>query len=88
MTVGRMVDNAVFVKSGQIDYMSRYHCTIEVADGHWAIRDGQWRRDLQQWRNSSNGTYVNSHPVASSGYFIQPGDIITCGDVTLRFENY
>ena len=88
MTVGRMADNVVFVKSGQIDYMSRYHCTIEVADGHWAVRDGQWRKDLKQWQNSSNGTYVNSHPVANSGYFIQPGDIITCGDVTLRFENY
>lgn len=88
MTVGRVEDNAICIKSGQIDYLSRYHCTIEVADGHWAVRDGQWRSDLRQWKNSSNGTYVNSHPVLQSGYYLQPGDIITMGDVTLRFENY
>ena len=88
ITVGRMPDNNVFVKSGQIDYMSRYHCTIEVGSTQWAIRDGQWHSDIRQWKNSSNGTYVNSRPVGGNGYYIRPGDIITLGDVTLRFENY
>lgn len=89
MTVGRQPDNVVYIKSVTSDFMSRYHCTVELSpEGLWAIRDGQWRRDTQQWTESSNGTYVNSKPVNRNGYFLRVGDIIAMGDVTLRFENY
>jgi len=89
LTMGRQPDNAVFIKSAYSDYLSRYHCTIEIADGgQWAIRDGQWQKQQRQWRLSRNGTFVNSHPVTQSGYYLKPGDMIAVGDVTLRFENY
>ena len=59
------------------------------SDGRkWIIRDGQWDTATQQWRFSRNGTYVNSTPVEWEGLFLKAGDIITMGDITLRFENY
>lgn len=40
------------------------------------------------WRRSTNGTYINSTEVDSVGQYINPGDIITVGDVKLRVEGY
>ena len=90
LTVGRQQGNVIFIKSDYTDYLSRFHCTIETSPDlkQWAIRDGQWRRDLQKWVGSSNGTFVNSIPVTQNGYFLKPGDIIAIGDVTLRFETF
>ena len=68
--------------------MSRFHCTIERDGGHWVIRDGQWRKELRQWVNSTNGTYVNAKPVTQNGFYLKTGDIIAIGDVTMRFENF
>lgn len=88
LTIGRQKDNTICVKSDHSDYLSRHHCTIESGIGQWIVRDGQWRRDQGKWVNSRNGTYVNSHAVSHFGYYLKPGDIITIGDVTMRFENY
>lgn len=89
LTIGRQQGNSIYIKSDFSDFMSRFHCTIELAGpNQWAIRDGQWRNDYRQWMNSSNGTYVNSSPVNENGYYLKAGDIIAIGDVTLRFENY
>lgn len=89
LTIGRQQDNVIYIKSDFSDFMSRHHCTIEMAAlNQWAIRDGQWDRQYRLWKKSSNGTFVNSHPVGENGFFLQTGDIISIGDVTLRFENY
>lgn len=90
LSVGRQSDNNVFIRSSYNKYLSRHHATLEAsADGQeWVVRDGQWDAVTRQWRFSSNGTYVNSTPVNLEGLYLQPGDIITMGDVTLRFENY
>ena len=90
LTVGRQADNSVFIKSVYYEYISRHHATLEASsDGRkWIIRDGQWDTATQQWRFSRNGTYVNSTPVEWEGLFLKAGDIITMGDITLRFENY
>ena len=89
LTIGRQQGNIIYIKSDFSDFMSRFHCTIELAaPGQWAIRDGQWRKESRQWIKSSNGTYVNSKPVNENGYYLKAGDIIAIGDVTLRFENY
>ena len=40
------------------------------------------------WKRSMNGTYINSTEVDSMGMYINPGDIITIGDVKLRVEGY
>ena len=89
LTIGRQRGNSIYIKSDFSDFISRFHCTIELASPvQWAIRDGQWRNEQRQWVKSSNGTYVNSKPVNENGFFLKAGDIIAIGDVTLRFENY
>lgn len=89
LTVGRQNCNSVCIKSDMSDYVSRFHCTIETSADcrQWTVRDGQWRNELRQWAESTNGTYVNSVPVGRNGYFLKAGDIITVGDVKLRFES-
>lgn len=88
LAVGRHAANAVYIKSDYSDYLSRFHCTIETSIDvkQWVIRDGQWRSDCREWVDSVNGTYVNSRPIDRNGCFLKVGDIITIGDVTLRFE--
>ena len=90
LTIGRQQGNAIKIKSDFSDFMSRFHCTIEwdPSSGLWVIRDGQWRNEYRQWKNSSNGTYVNAKPVTSNGFYLKAGDIIAIGDVTMRFENF
>ena len=88
LTVGRQQDNIIPIKSDFSDFLSRRHCTIESGNGQWVVRDGQWQREVRQWVQSRNGTFVNSRPVTNAGYYLSVGDIIAIGDVTLKFENY
>lgn len=88
LTVGRQSDNTIYIKSDYSDFLSRHHCTLEAGTGKWAIRDGQWLPQKRQWADSRNGTFVNSRPVSRNGFYLTSGDIISIGDVTLRFENY
>ena len=73
-------------------YISRKHCTLELAAGNqWFIRDGQWDKNATAtngWKHSLNGTFVNSTEVTFAGISIKPGDIISIGDVKLRVEGY
>ena len=87
LTIGRSQENVIAIKSVTSDYVSRHHCTIETGSGQWIVRDGQWQRKARQWMPSSNGTFVNSTPVGTNGFYLKTGDIITIGDVTLKFEN-
>ena len=48
----------------------------------------QWQKELKLWQESSNGTYVNSTQVTKQGHILKIGDIISIGDVKMRFENY
>ncbi|MBR6121728.1 MAG: protein kinase [Prevotella sp.] len=90
ITIGRNSENSVYIRSDFSDYISRRHCTIEAAPSgqQWRLQDGQWISPEVGWKSSKNGTYVNSMQVGEKGYFLKPGDIITMGDVTVRFENY
>ncbi|MBQ5379441.1 MAG: FHA domain-containing protein, partial [Paludibacteraceae bacterium] len=66
-------------------------CTFECeqASNQWFIRDGQWDKNAANgWKTSMNGTFVNAKEVTPSGYFVQPGDIISVGDTKLRVEAY
>lgn len=38
------------------------------------------------WKESLNGTFVNSQEVSTAGMMIKPGDIISIGDVKMRVE--
>ena len=58
-------------------------------DGSLKIKDGQ--RDIYSpsgWRRSTNGTFVNSAEASDKGYYLSAGDIISIGDVKMRFEPY
>ena len=93
ITMGRQDDsvkNALSVKEEESRYISRKHCTMEVDEttGQWYIRDGQWDKGANAWKQSLNGTYVNSTEVGNSDLAFHPGDIISIGDVKLRVEGY
>jgi serine/threonine protein kinase len=40
------------------------------------------------WKNSLNGTFLNSQEVSQNGMIINPGDIISIGDTKIRVEAY
>ena len=84
------MDNSIVIRSDEHGFVSRHHATIESSERFtdWLVRDGQWNRDERQWQESKNGTYVNSIPVSRNGYYLRPGDIVSIGDVTIRFEKY
>ena len=80
--------NTIPITEAQSRYISRHHCTLEKdrTTGCWYIRDGQWTAGV--WKESLNGTYVNSNEVDKNGMRFCPGDIISIGDVKLRVEGY
>lgn len=94
LTLGRKdisCKNDIDILENQSSYISRKHCTIEYnkKNGNWAIRDGQWEpTSPTRWKDSLNGTYVNSKLVTKNGLIINPGDIISIGDVKIRVEGY
>lgn len=94
LTVGRKdygVKNDIALQETTSSYVSRKHCTLELDynQGCWVIRDGQWDpHSSTGWRQSTNGTFVNSTEVDKFGMPFNPGDIISIGDTKLRAEGY
>lgn len=90
LTIGRSPENTIVLKSEIDCFVSRQHSTLEVNEqgDEWVLRNGQWNRESRQWMPSRNGTFVNSIEVSPFGYYISPGDIITIGEVKMRFEKY
>ena len=91
LTMGRddeLTHNQIPVTEEASKYISRHHCTLEKdpLTGQWYIRDGQLLGG--RWRDSLNGTYVNSREADKYGIAFKPGDIISIGDVKLRVEGY
>lgn len=89
LTIGRQDDgtyNDIAIRETQSCYISRRHCTIEPDGNYFLIKDGQ--KVGYSWHRSTNGTYVNSTEVSEKGYYLAAGDIITMGDVKMRFEPY
>lgn len=87
ITIGRQdisVKNDIPIRETQSTYISRRHCTIDMDSGHYLLKDGQ--KTSFSWQRSTNGTYVNSAEVSDKGYYLVSGDIITIGDVKIRFE--
>lgn len=86
ITVGRDELCNITLVDYEDSHVSRRHFTIEKsADGSWTVRDGQWILEERCWRNSSNGTYLNSTEVMMTGVKMSNGDIITAGDIKLIF---
>lgn len=87
LTMGRDMAGSICIIDFSESYVSRKHCTLENLSGdRWQIRDGQWCAESMMWHNSTNGTYVNSESVDQNGKILSEGDIITIGDVKLKFE--
>lgn len=87
LTMGREETNNIYIDDYDESYMSRRHCTLEkIGNDVWQIRDGQWDFDNAVWNNSMNGTYVESHTVGQVGRLLKKGDVITIGDVKLKFD--
>ena len=84
------VKNQLPITENYSRFISRKHCTLErTTDNQWFIRDGQWDKSATGgWKNSLNGTFVNSSEVTSTGHPVLPGDIISIGDVKMRVEGY
>lgn len=79
------VDNDLEIYESLSTYVSRRHATIEknYNQGKWFIRDGQWKKNVG-WISSTNGTYINSIEVSEQGMELNPNNIISIGDVTLK----
>lgn len=89
ITVGRDYLNRIFLLDFSDSYTSRHHLTLErVRDGAWIVRDGQWVAGTTQWANSTNGTFVGSKQVDEYGEKLKSGDIISAGNIKLRFKAY
>ncbi len=87
LTIGREEVNSIPIADYSESYVSRRHCTLEnIGASYWQIRDGQWDAENCTWKNSMNGTYVNSDMVSENGKLLQNGDIITIGDVKLKYD--
>ncbi len=87
LTVGRDETNNIQLKDYNDSYVSRRHFTLErQSPGVWVLRDGQWDTAERRWMPSTNGSFVNSEEARSNGIELKNGDIITAGDIKLRFE--
>ncbi|MGM0566529.1 MAG: protein kinase domain-containing protein [Bacteroidota bacterium] len=69
-------------------YISSFHATLQydTASNCWSISDGQFREKngRKDWYKSTNGVLVNGKWVNEHGVTLNPGDIITIGDTTLK----
>lgn len=69
-TIGRGAGNTVILSDG---FVSTNHAVVAFRDGAW------WLTDL----DARNGTWVNAEKVSGEAQ-IQPGDILTVGQVKLK----
>ncbi len=87
--VGLDFSNDIFLLDYKDSYTSHRHFTIERGrHSSWVIRDGQWIPDIGEWVRSTNGTWLNSCEVTDLGLELRDGDIISAGDVKIRFNKY
>ena len=87
ITIGREESNTIQLPEYDEPYISRRHFTMERnANGNWLVRDGQWNVEQRSWNPSLNGTFVNSTEVPMNGVILSNGDIISVGEIKLKFE--
>lgn len=86
--IGRGELNDLILLDDENAYISRYHFTLEksLRDSFWIIRDGQWRKEVEQWVPSTNGTFLNATPVTTEGLKVYTGDIITVGEYKIKVQ--
>lgn len=82
-----MSDNTWLLRDGQF----RSQCPVGLIQNHifpcqQCKEPCRTKNPGMRWKESLNGTYVNSEEVTRSGIKIRPGDIISIGDVKMRVE--
>ena len=69
-------------------YISNYHATLEyhTQECRWYIKDGQFREKngAMGWYPSTNGVLLDGRRVSPEGAILNPDDILTIGDTTLK----
>lgn len=87
LTVGLEESNNIVLKDFYDSYTSRRHFSLEKVSGNtWIIRDGQWNSETGEWRRSTNGTWKNSAEVDEGGEILADGDIVSAGEIKLKFN--
>ncbi len=87
ITLGRDPQNTIQLVEYDEPYASRFHFTIERDKNvGWIVRDGQWFATERRWINSTNSTFVNSAEAIIQGILLKSGDIISAGEIKLKFE--
>lgn len=81
LTIGRSKDNDVVLNDRRV---SRKHAHIVGTGGDFTIVDGFYENG--ELRRSINHVFVNGTPVMEKT--LLPGDTITIGETTLRFESF
>lgn len=80
--------NDIGVSEYFTQYISSFHATLQYDAGSncWIISDGQFREKngRKGWYKSTNGVLVNGKWVKEHGDVLNPGDIVTIGDTTLK----
>lgn len=83
--------NDIEINEYYTSYVSRQHASIEklsFPENAWYIKDGQWNSSDKTWKFSKNGTFINSMQINKNERIkLNPNDIITLGDTTLKFMN-
>lgn len=70
-------------------FISSRHATLELINGIWYIKDGQYiiKRGQGSWQASRNGLLINGVKAAiNDAHRLIPDDIITIGDTKLKAE--
>lgn len=74
------------------EYISNYHATLhyQPVENRFVIKDGQFREKegVKAWYPSTNGLLVNGAPAGTEGVILNPNDIISIGDSTLKCQIY
>ena len=88
LDAGNPGNNDLGILEKNTSYISSYHATIQRDEqqGCWLLRDGQQRvkGGINAWYPSTNGTWINSRELGTETAVLQPDDIVTVGDTTLK----
>ncbi len=80
--------NDIGIAENFTQYISNYHATLEYLpeQNRFRIKDGQFRTKdgVEGWYRSTNGILVNGRHVDEAGVVLEPDDIISIGDTTLK----
>ena len=80
----RNKSNDIGIQEEFTKFVSSAHATMEYERKNWYIRDGQWVNN-KEWKNSTNGTYVNGEKLEEGERkIVMKDDIIMLGETTLK----